>query len=212
MNHSGSFRPTASMKAAVVIVEILFYLGIVAVILSIALTFAVNLTGLTVKYTHAPIEVAYCAAPGISPFGQDLSTAGPKVIGMIGIVLEHSQKGLQRVYVLIPLALAGLFLAVIMMLRRIVRSIKSGTPFTRENAARIKALGWVIALAGPFYGLLDYVYGLVILSQIDIPDATSMRVDPDARLLYVVAGIIIIVIGHVFDYGVRLREEADLTI
>jgi len=183
MNRSDSFRPTASTKAAVVIVEILFYLGIVALILSIALALAVNLTAFTVRYVDTPLRVSYSDGSCLSPFGTSTSTEGPQVVGMDGLVVRHDEKGLQRVFVLIPLALAGIFLSVVMMLRRIVRSIRDGSPFTRENAARIKALGWVIALAGPFYGLLEYIYGRLMLGRISVPDELTVHVEPDGRLL-----------------------------
>ena len=104
-----------------------------------------------------------------------------------------------------------LLLGIVMMLRKIIRSIRSGTPFTRENASRIKALGWLIMVSGPFYGILEYVYARMLLSSIRIEGAI-IKADPDIRIFYVFVGLIIVVIGHVFLYGVSLREDSELTV
>jgi hypothetical protein len=98
-----------------------------------------------------------------------------------------------------------------MILRKIMKSIKSGTPFTRVNAARIRAMGWLVMAAGPFWGILEFVYARMWLSKIQIEGAL-VEVDPDLRVFYIFAGLVIVVIGHVFQYGVSLREDNELTV
>ena len=128
-----------------------------------------------------------------------------------GLELHHQEKGLQRIFVIIPLALAGLMLWIVSLLRSILRSVGKGTPFTRENASRLKLLGLLVMAAGPFYGILEYVSGALTKLQIDIPGA-EVSAHADIRITYVAVGLIILVIGQIFQYGVNLREDSELTI
>ena len=207
----GIFRPSAAIKAAAVVVELLFWLAVLASLMSLVLVTAVNLTPFQVRYTRAPLEIRYLDEGGGSPVGQDLSLSDPRIVGVSQLMMEHHDKGLQRVFVFIPLFLALLLLMIVMILRKIIRSIRSGTPFTRENSARIRALGWLVMAAGPFYGILEYIYARMWLPQVHIKGAV-VTVDPDLHVFYIFAGLIILVIGHVFQYGVSLREDSELTV
>jgi hypothetical protein len=125
--------------------------------------------------------------------------------------MENGEKGLQRIFVVMPLLLSMLFLSIMMILRKIIKSIKSGTPFTRINAARIRAMGWLVMAAGPFWGILEYIYAWMWLPKIQIEGA-HVGIEPDFRVFYIFAGLVIVVIGHVFQYGVSLCEESELTV
>ena len=205
------FKSSAATKTAVVVVDVFFWLSIIVVLLSVALVITVNVSSFHVKYIRPPIEVCYKSGGGGSLAGQDLSLSGPKIVGFSKPVLENGGKGAQRILVMMPLLLSMLLLGIMMMLRKIIRSIRSGTPFTRQNASRIKALGWLIMVSGPFHGILEYVYGRMLLHSIRIEGAI-VKVDADIGIFYVFAGLIIVVIGHVFLYGVSLREENELTV
>jgi hypothetical protein len=137
--------------------------------------------------------------------------SGLKIVKALGLQVRHYQKGLQRFYLLMPLALALLFLAILSVLRSIMRSLKRGSPFTMRNTSRLKLLGVLVMLSGPFYGGLEYIYGSMLSSRIDVPGAV-VKVNPDLRVLYIAVGLIILVIGQVFKYGVSLREDSELTI
>ena len=205
------FRPSAATKVSAVIVEVLFWLAAVAMLLSIVLVIAVNLTPFHVKYTRAPVDVCYIGGGGGWLRGQDLSITSSKITGYSRLVMENGEKGLQRIFVVMPLLLSMLFLGIMMIMRKIIKSIKSGTPFTRENAARIRAMGWLVMAAGPFYGILEYIYALMWVPKLRIEGALVEAV-PDFRVFYIFAGLLIVVIGHVFQYGVSLCEENELTV
>lgn len=204
-------RPSAATKVSVVAAEILFWFAVLAMLLSVVLVIAVNFTPFQVKYTRAPVDVCYIAGGGGWLQGQDLSITSSKITGFSRLVVENGEKGLQRIFVIMPLLLSMLFLSIMMMLRKIIKSIKSGTPFTRVNAARIRAMGWLVMAAGPFWGILEYIYAWMWLPKIQIEGA-KVYIEPDFRVFYIFAGLIVVVIGHVFKYGVSLREENELTI
>jgi hypothetical protein len=125
--------------------------------------------------------------------------------------MENGEKGMQKVFVVMPLLLSMLFLGIMMVMRKIMRSIRGGTPFTRVNAARIRAMGWLIMAAGPFWGILEYIYAMMWLPKVRI-DGAAVTANPDFRIFYIFAGLVIVVIGHVFQYGVSLKEESELTV
>ena len=212
MSRPGGFNPAFSTRAAGVLVETLWYLSWISVLISLALVAAVNLTDFYVKYTYAPLEIHWrTEGEAVSAFGQDASVSGMSIVKALGLQVRHYDKGLQRIYVIIPLALSLLLLGIITVVRTIMRSVRNGSPFTSANASRLKLLGLLVMVAGPFYGILEYIYGMMLRSSIDVPGAV-VKVNPDARIMYVAVGIVILVIGQVFKYGVRLREDSELTI
>jgi hypothetical protein len=205
------FRPSAATKTAVFVVEVLFWLSMLLVLLSLTLAVTVNLTSFHVKYIHPPLDVCYRSGGGMYLEGQDLTAPGPKIVGFSRPVLENGGRGAQGVLVIMPLLLSMLLLGIMLILRKIIRSIRSGSPFTIENASRIRALGWIVMASGPFYGILEYAYAMMLLPSVRIEGAV-VTVKPDIKIFYIFAGLIIVVIGHVFRYGVSLREDSELTV
>jgi hypothetical protein len=208
---SKNYVPTAATKVLAIVVEILFWLALVSVAISVILVAVVNFTSFHVKYTRAPLQVWYLSTGGGSQVGQYLDSGDPRVVGFSRLIMGHDKKGLQGIFVLMPFFLALLLFSVMMILRKITRSIRRGTPFTVENAARIRALGWLVIAAGPFYGLLEYIYAMMLLPQVSIEGA-AVKANPDAHGFYILAGLIILVIGHVFRHGVELRIDSELTV
>lgn len=211
MNENQVFKAGASTKVAAVAVEVLWYLGWVAVLLSLILVIAVNFTGFYVKYTYAPVEIHYPYGSTVPFAGQDVDASCLKIVKVMGLMVEHSGKGFQRIYVFIPMLLAGLLQCAVTILRMIMRSIRKGSPFTEVNAFRIKLLGFLVMAAGPFYGFLEYLYGKMLVGGIEVPGA-ELSVNPDGRFIYVIIGLIIVALGQVFSHGVKLREDSELTI
>ena len=72
-------------------------------------------------------------------------------------------------------------------------------------------MGWLVMAAGPFYGILEYIYARMWLPKVQIEGAI-VEANPDLRVFYIFAGLVIVVIGHVFQYGVSLREDNELTV
>ena len=93
-------------------------------------------------------------------------------------------------------------MAVLMTL--IVSSIASGTtPFTKANAKRIKAIG-ILQLS------LTVVPGLVVFIMKMLRfDYIHANLEIESLYMFIIA-FIIMVIGIVFDYGVKLQQDNDL--
>ena len=126
------------------------------------------------------------------------------------IVDAHEVPG-QGYLLLIPAALALGMLWIVFQLRQFLRSVRKGTPFNRENPRILRRIGYAVAVAGPVVGILNYIYGKVLVHFVDFPGATvdvPMNVYPFVMFL----GLVIVVIAQVFDYGVKLQTEQDLTV
>ena len=133
------------------------------------------------------------------------------IVGFETIKVNVSKGDHIGIEILIPLVFILAYLWVVSELRKFIKTVKEGRPFTIENSRRIRMIGFIVMIAGPVVGALNYIYGLKYLNQIDIPGA-EIDLDPDIYPLAIVLGLLIIVIGHVYDIGVKLQTEQDLTV
>ena len=96
-------------------------------------------------------------------------------------------------------------------MRLFLRSVRRGSPFSRENPKILRGIGYTVAAGGPVVGTVNHIYGMVFIHSVDFPGAAvavTMNVYPFVMFL----GLIILVIAQVFDYGVKLQTEQDLTV
>lgn len=97
------------------------------------------------------------------------------------------------------------------VLRKLVRSLKHGRPFIPDNVRRIRALGLLIILDFPVTWFLNYLNNNQYIGKLDIPGAEiSMNAVPEINTLLL--GLLILVLAQVFDTGVRLQSDNDLTV
>lgn len=100
------------------------------------------------------------------------------------------------------LTYSAILAAMIILVILIVLSSTDGTPFTRANAKRIRAIGWLqfaLAIAPGLVGFLmnffKFEYASALMNQ--------------HSFYMLVLGFIIMLIAQVFDRGVRLQEDVD---
>ena len=107
--------------------------------------------------------------------------------------------------VLIPLA---------WLLRKILREVKAGRPFTLENVRRIKYIGYFVLVSVPVNWLVQYLFARNYSSFVRIPGAeVSGGPDfTDFSLNSIFTGLLILVLAQIFDLGVRLQDDSDLTV
>ena len=200
---------SGSVRAAWISVEILWYLGWFAAILSAALLITTAFTSFHIQYVRIPIEVLFDHPLPISP------AAGSQMFPIVGyegrVIVDASHMRNPAVWLLIPTLIVAGYLFVVFQLRRVLRNVRQGQPFARDNARRLRIIGYATLIAGPVFGLMTHIYGRVHQYQLDIPDAT-INVPIDVYPFAIFAGLIVLVIAQVFDYGARLQSEQDLTV
>lgn len=95
----------------------------------------------------------------------------------------------------------GVLLYVIERLLEILKTLRFGTPFVKENADRFRKLGWAL--------LIGEGSKIVIGVLSAIADA-DVEVGLDGITL--IAVVAVFVLSEVFREGARMKEEQDLTV
>jgi len=113
------------------------------------------------------------------------------------------------------LVLWGLFFIGTVQIARVLRDVSHGKAFARENARRLRFVGY--AMAGGALLKFLMIFGTLIMFRGDIEVVGGAipwvfflwRASNPGLLL---GGIIVIVISEVFRLGNRLQEEQELTV
>jgi hypothetical protein len=101
----------------------------------------------------------------------------------------------------------------IWMLKNIINSLRSGTPFTDVNVRRIRIIGWTVFAYTYLRQILNYLY---IQSYSDALINNGMESVFKANFTVIPNGVIlalcIIIIAEIFRYGCVLQQEHDTTV
>lgn len=113
------------------------------------------------------------------------------------------------------LGLWALFVIGTVQMAKVLRDVSQGKAFARENARRLRIVGYAMA-GGAIFKLLMYA-GVLILFRSDIEVVGSAI--PWLMIIHLafspglfLGGIIVIVVSEVFRLGNQLREEQELTV
>lgn len=95
----------------------------------------------------------------------------------------------------------GVALYVVERLLELLKTLRFGAPFVRENATRFRNVGWALLI-----GELSKI-GIWILAHL-----TGADVEADLDFTLFVAIAAVFVLSEVFREGARMKEEQDLTV
>jgi len=159
------------------------------------------------------LGVGVCAALDISLLSEKMLLAfsmGWK--GYSLYLLTHPFRPLVYMALLGVVAfLYGCVLFFVYQLRQILRSMDGGSPFTVDNARRLGRMGYTVLVAAlaqtpPVFWVLNYlVHGRTEVS-LSIRPSSFGFCEP---LLF---GLVLLALAEVFQYGVGLQGDRDLTI
>jgi len=153
-----------------------------------------------------PIEVDLNpanVAPTLSrqlPAGVDVEAVRATVVSRPSGLVEQL---LARLLVL-PIAL--LALVVLVLMRRIVRSVTAGDPFVAENVRRLRIIGWLVALS-PVPLVVGQLARAELVSRSIVGDLADSHIT--VALVPILIGGLLLVLAEVFGAGVRLRKDTD---
>jgi len=162
-----------------------FFIGVLA--------FAVIMVGISIPAAVIFQDriVVEAAAMGID--------AGPELVGaVLGILVAVA-------------VLLGLAIDFLVLLLRIVNSVKQGDPFNAENAERLRRMGW-IAFAGQ---LAMIPLGALALWIAEITkDVEGVHVDTDIGLSLegVLLTLLLFILARVFRRGAEMRADLEGTV
>lgn len=126
-------------------------------------------------------------------------TAGPELVGAVLVILAA---------VFAMLALALYF---VVLLQRIIRSVKDGDPFIEDNAERLYRMGWV-ALASQ---IVMVPLGAISLWIAEITkDVEDVHIDTDVGISFegILLTLVLFILARVFRHGAAMREDLKGTV
>ena len=139
----------------------------------------------------------------------DLVAPADLVTGALsGTVLVEDPTTGQYVWGLVPIVvLLALAVGAARLLLGVVRSLRSGDPFTSANARRLSVLAGLVIVGGLFLPMLQGFAHEAVLRPVSAEAARGLSVD--LYLWPAVAGILIGFLAEVFARGARLREDVE---
>jgi hypothetical protein len=179
---------------------------VVASVVALMALAGVSSVGLSGARSGAPLPVdldPLKVAPDLNrtlPAGVEAQAVRATVVLKPSGLFEHLLVRLQ----VLPLAI--LALVVLVLMRRIVRSVAAGDPFVEENVRRLRIIGWLVALS-PL---------LLVIAQVARSELVSRSAAGDLALSHITIAFVPILIGglllvlaQVFAEGLRLREDTE---
>jgi len=155
--------------------------------------------------------------PGLSlPVIMDLAESG--VLPAAGLFkttgelqFKTSDRRLQILGYLDNIVLSLLILGLVFMARQFLVEVIDGTPFTLENARRLKWIGWFllgIGVAKPI------VHNIAARWAFSIVKIQSPILSPpfDLDVAWILVSLFVLILSAVFRYGVELEKEHSLTV
>lgn len=156
----------------------------------------------------------------------DLTPLNPEVLNPFLVTSEwkitfdaadRSIKVLMSVIVFLQIAYVFLIL---LTLRSFVFSLKNSEAFTMQNVTRLQRLGIFLLLIEPLSWISTYFFRSWLAEHLEI---TFKNVSTAYQLGYslgarefvwnwIFAGLLVLTIAEVFKQGLKLKEEADLTV
>jgi len=141
------------------------------------------------------------------------------VVGLVlalvmGFIIIAKSGGFKSVVIQTGISLAGffnsiIFVLIIFYLRKILRSIKAKSPFEVANVQRIKNIAYAVFVLIP----ID-ILGKILIKGFDSAFSSANFVDLvwNGFFKLFLIGLGILVIGKVFESGLELQKERNLTI
>lgn len=129
----------------------------------------------------------------------------PLLVGLIGdsahIVIDGGRAGPRIVEVLYYFVAFGVLLYIVNRLLEILRTLRFGTPFVKENAVRFQRVGFALL----FGEGAKIVFGAVAA-------AVGAKLGLKVELFAWIGIAAVFVLAEVFHEGAKMKEEQDLTV
>lgn len=166
--------------------------GSLASILAVGL----HIVRVIVWIAFAGLSAALIAIPMIPPFAEWVAHIdGASIEGDIGVDAGDF------VEVLRYFISFGVALYVVERLLELLKTLRFGTPFVKENALRFRNVG-VALLVGELSKIAIWILAAIF----------DADVDADLDLMAFVSIAAVFVLAEVFREGARMKEEQDLTV
>jgi hypothetical protein len=130
---------------------------------------------------------------------------------MVGVTLHIKDARPNQVFVHLGRDLTAVVLAVavLWLLRLLLRSVRDGDPFTDANVRRLRMIGFLLVVGAPVVGLVMSACDQWLASSSSTGFLGTSFAVPGAGPI---AGLGVFVLAEVFAHGARLRADVEGTI
>ena len=107
---------------------------------------------------------------------------------------------------------SAIVIAVIVLSLRLILVINRGeTPFTLENAKRLRAIGWLLFAFEPLQWLITHLFWAIASGRLEEDGVVEYYYNSNGGMILMV-GLAVLAISYVFQYGVELQKLSDETL
>lgn len=103
----------------------------------------------------------------------------------------------------------GFFQFITIQLKKIVKNVKEKDPFTTANAQNMKIMGIGFLIASVVVSIANSILFMSAVNTFNIFEAT-VNFSVDFQTLF--TGILILILGYIFEYGAYLQDEHNMTV
>lgn len=97
------------------------------------------------------------------------------------------------------------------LLRAVVQAIREGDPFMAENARRIRRIGYMVLILGFVGPAVEHLAATEILNRLP-PTTPVLNPGPTFDIRIVLVALFILLLAHIWSYGLELERDRALTI
>lgn len=127
----------------------------------------------------------------------------------VTVRVPHATLAQVRWFAARDLAPGAVVVAVLWLLRGVLKSVRDGDPFIEANVRRLRALAFVVLIGVPTATFLESVCNSELADSVGLPTGGVEISMPSAALL---GGLALLVLAEVFTSGVRLRDDLEGTV
>lgn len=186
MNDSMQFKPSGLVRFLAVVIEIAWVLGIISVILTVI---------------AMPLTLVFGLARSGFPHWSTHTVLYP-ILNPLWLIGIYSSS----------LFASGFFLWIVYHLRLLMKTIKAGDPFNPANPVRIRRIGYSVIIWAPLRLMSFGLKGVLIYQGSHLSFPALMPLSCMLALELVFFGLGILVIAQIFERGLQLQQEQDLTV
>jgi hypothetical protein len=97
------------------------------------------------------------------------------------------------------------------LLRSVIQALIEREIFTPENSKRLRRLGYVVLLLGFLRPTVEYIAASEILNQLTVIEPALSLPSP-FKVEVILASLLILIIAQVWNYGLELELDQELTV
>lgn len=186
----------------------------------IALGLVIMLSPLILKGVNIPLTASVSVGIGSTEAQQfDVQVAGAAAKRIRAAFVDQAQGTLRLetqnwrdIFIgYFPNLLIALGLAYPFYLQRaVLGDILQGDPFSSENIVRIRRIGYMVLLLGFLRPTVEYIAAKAIMSELYIQPSLSLPAPFNVEFL--LASLLILLLGQVWSYGLELKCDQELRI